>query len=75
MLKDILVIGSIHLDIIGSYFLSKNNKDSVDKEGAFDISVGGAAYNIAYNLLRNKKRASIFSIIKEGSLGGDDAVK
>jgi len=61
-----LVIGSVHLDIIGNYDLSV--KSHIDKEGSLKYSVGGAAYNIAANLSYKKQNVSLFTYLKKDSL-------
>lgn len=69
MQKRILIIGSVHLDIVASY--EKSIESNVDKEGDLKFSVGGAAYNIAANLAYKDHRVSLFTFVKDNSVSGD----
>ena len=69
MKQKILIIGSVHLDIVASY--EKSNESNADKEGDLKFSVGGAAYNIAANLAYKDHRVSLFTFVKDNSVSGD----
>lgn len=62
----ILVIGSAHLDAIGSYTAEEYGK--IDKPGNICFSIGGTAYNIAVNLANTGKiQASLYTHLKPNS--------
>lgn len=69
MKQKILIIGSVHLDIVAIY--EKAKESNVDKEGALKFSVGGAAYNIAANLAYQNHQVSLFTFISDNSVSGD----
>lgn len=74
--KDILCVGSIHLDIIGTPTGANSGDDIVDYRGDIDFSVGGSAYNIASNIVRiyserwwfERPKVVLFSLLKKSSL-------
>lgn len=62
----ILVIGSAHLDAIGSYKAEESSK--IDKIGEVCFSIGGTAYNIAVNLANTGEVAvNIYTHLKPNS--------
>jgi sugar/nucleoside kinase (ribokinase family) len=72
LMKKVLIIGSVHLDIVGEF--QPRVKDRVDKEGALKFSVGGAAYNIAANLSYKGFPVTVFSYLRENSIS-TEAIK
>ena len=62
-MADILVIGSVHLDVIGN-FEDVGQETAVDKIGAaFRLEVGGTAFNIARNLKNLGHQPYLFSAL------------
>ena len=65
----IVVFGSCHLDVWGD--VAKNEVGVIDQPGSVTYSVGGTAYNIAYNLRSRGLPIAIFSCIRAGSAVSD----
>jgi sugar/nucleoside kinase (ribokinase family) len=61
-----LIIGSVHLDIVGDVAKST---DKIDKIGSLHISVGGAAFNVAANLAYHDRDVELLSGIRTESFG------
>lgn len=68
MPRSILVVGSVHMDVLASY--SKSAASKLDKIGRLDFRLGGVAYNVIANLNAHKVRARLFTCIRNNSLGG-----
>lgn len=62
----VLVIGSVHLDILSDITDGAGN---VDKIGFLHVSVGGAAFNVAANLAHHKRKVALLSGLKAPSFG------
>lgn len=68
-MKRILVIGSVHLDIIADY--SASTSKNIDKIGKLTYSVGGVGFNIVSNLVLHHSPDVIFySYLNPSSLSG-----
>lgn len=61
----ILVIGSVHLDIIAD--VEPETADNVDKVGCLNFSVGGTAFNIAASISFHGKTVALYSVIGRDS--------
>lgn len=66
MANSILVIGSVLLDIVGTY--KDSQKDLINKTGNLNFSVGGVAFNIASNLSSKEKPTAIWTCLKKDSI-------
>ncbi len=64
-MSSILVIGSVHLDILASY--SPATDTAIDKPGTVEFAVGGTAYNIAANLSAVRHPLSLYTHLKASS--------
>ncbi len=76
MPKPMLVIGSVLLDIVGSY--KDSEKGLKNKRGKVNFSVGGVAFNIASNLSSKNQPVAIFTCLKTNSISSkviEDALK
>lgn len=62
----ILVVGSVHADIVATY--DDSTSANRDKIGEIRISVGGTAYNIAANLAYEKLPVALYTHVRDGSL-------
>lgn len=68
-MKRILVIGSVHLDIIADY--SASTAKNIDKIGKLTYSVGGVGFNVVSNLaLHHSRDVIFFSYLNPSSLSG-----
>ena len=61
-----LVVGSVHLDVIG---VTDDDSSNIDKIGGLKFSVGGAAFNIAANLASKKVEVALLSTVRSQSYG------
>lgn len=64
--QSVLVIGSVHIDIIARY--ARKDADRVDKIGRLRFGVGGAAFNVAANLALRGVHVAILTNIRRDSL-------
>lgn len=62
----VLVIGSVHIDIIARY--ARKDSDRVDKIGRLHFGVGGTAFNVAANLALRGVHVAILTNIRRDSL-------
>ena len=62
-MNKILVIGSIHMDILAN--VDPSTKENIDKIGQLRYSVGGTAFNVGANMAYHEKEVSIYSVLKE----------
>lgn len=63
-MKDIFVIGAVHLDVIADYGSAVNA--DIDKPGkAISYSIGGCGYNIACNLSRHGYPVTFYTLTKK----------
>ena len=66
-MKDIFVIGAVHLDVIADYGSAVNA--DIDKPGkAISYSIGGCGYNIACNLSQHGYPVTFYTLTKKNSL-------
>ena len=65
MKNNIIVFGGVHIDILADY--NKKDKVRIDRVGELHYSIGGTAYNIAYNLSEKKKKVYLFSVLNKNS--------
>src|SRR6266702_4591096 len=62
-----LVIGGVHLDVVGAY--DGRVAHLIDKPGQhITYSLGGAAFNVATNLVQNKEDVTFITALQDRSL-------
>jgi len=66
MKKPVLVIGSVLLDIVGTYGDSEDGL--INKKGKLNFSIGGVAFNMASNLSSKGIPTSIITCLKSNSI-------
>lgn len=65
--ESVLVVGGVHLDMVAEYEASGD--EGLDRQGkSVRISLGGAGYNVAANLARNRCPVQFFTFVKRDSL-------
>lgn len=65
----VLVVGSVHLDILAD--MDINTTENLDKIGRLKYSVGGTAFNVAANMAFHNKELVLYSALKEKSFSSE----